>query len=110
MTRSGCQPPCTQDIVLAVDEACQNIIRHSYGADTEGDIILEIKVEDDRVVLFLRDFAEKVDESKIKPRDLDDVRPGGLGVHFIREIMDESGFVWEPASSGNLYRMSKRIG
>ena len=37
----------------------------------------------------LRDYGTKCDPDCIKGRDLDDVRPGGLGVHIIREIMDE---------------------
>ena len=51
----------------------------------------------------------EIDASKVKPRDLDDVRPGGLGTHFIRQVMDECGFVTLPSSEGNLFRMCKRI-
>ena len=108
MCRTGCSEACTQDVVLAVDEACQNIIRHGYRDNPAGEIVLEVDRADDRVVLWLRDFAPKVDERTIKPRDLDQVRPGGLGVHFIREAMDEARFV--PCASGNVLRMVKRLG
>jgi len=110
VTRAGCTPACTRDIVLAVDEACQNIIRHAYEGDTNGEIVLEIERQDRDVVFWLRDFAPPVDVSKIKPRDIDDVRPGGLGTHFIRHVMDDSGFVTPESGTGNLFRMSKRIG
>lgn len=109
VTRGGCTPSCARDIVLAVDEACQNVIRHAYGGDAEGEIELEIERQDDRLVFWLRDFAPRVDAGRIKPRDLDDVRPGGLGTHFIRQVMDECGFVTLPSSKGNLFRMCKRI-
>ncbi len=107
--RAGCTSACVQDIVIAVDEACQNIIRHAYGAIAGGEIVLEIEVEGDHLVLWLTDFAPKVDESKVKSRDLDDVRPGGLGVHLIREIMDECGFAHSESEMGNVFRMTKRI-
>jgi sigma-B regulation protein RsbU (phosphoserine phosphatase) len=110
VTRGGCTASCTRDVVLAVDEACQNIIRHAYEGDAEGEIVLEIERQDDQLVFWLRDFAPRVDVSKIAPRDLDDVRPGGLGTHLIRQVMDEAGFVALPSSEGNLFRMCKRIG
>ena len=40
------------------------------------------------IQVMLRDFGKKADEDFIKPRDLDDIRPGGLGVHLIRSTMD----------------------
>jgi anti-sigma regulatory factor (Ser/Thr protein kinase) len=79
-------------VVLAVDEACSNIIRHSYEGATDKPIICEGKVEDDAIVIILRDYGKKVDLSKIRPRDISNVRPGGLGVHFIREVMDSVVF------------------
>jgi sigma-B regulation protein RsbU (phosphoserine phosphatase) len=106
---AGCSETCTGDIVLAVDEACQNIIRHAYCGDPEGSIVLEMERRDDELVVSLRDFAPEVDASRIRPRDLDDVRPGGLGTHFIRECMDRADFVPPPEGRGNLLRMVKRI-
>jgi sigma-B regulation protein RsbU (phosphoserine phosphatase) len=94
---------------MAVDEACQNIIRHAYSGHRAGDIVLEIERQADRLVFWLRDFAPRVDVSKVKPRKLDTVRPGGLGLHLIRQVMDESGFVACPSDDGNIFRMAKRI-
>ncbi len=79
-------------IVLAVDEACTNIISHSYEGATDKPIICEGKIEGSTLFITLRDFGKKVDPSKIRSRDLDDVRPGGLGVHFIQEVMDRMEF------------------
>ena len=99
----------TADIVLAVDEACQNVIRHAYGSEGEGDISIEIRHRPDAMILTLRDFADPVDISKIKPRDLDDLRPGGLGTHLISEVMDEVDFLPPPIDGGNLLRLVKKI-
>jgi len=97
------------DVVRAVDEACQNIIRHAYGGKAGGDIVLEIEAQPGELIISLKDFAPRIDPSCVKPRDLDDVKPGGLGTHLIREIMDSAEFVEPPPGCGNLLRMIKRI-
>ena len=58
----------------------------------------------------LRDFAPHVPPDCMQPRDLDEVRPGGLGTHFILQVMDEVGFVEPPPEGGgNLLRMVKKL-
>ncbi len=108
-TEVGCCDAVARDLVLAVDEACQNVIRHAYGDDPSGRIIVIVRREGDNLVVLLRDFAEPVDVEKIRPRDLGDVRPGGLGTHLMREVLDEVAFLPTPADGGNLLRMVKRI-
>ncbi len=105
----GCSESVARDIVIAVDEACQNVIRHAYKGARDGQVVLDIARENNDIILSLRDFAEPVDVSKIKPRDLDDLRPGGLGTHFIREVMDEVEYMPPPDGEGNVLRMVKRI-
>ncbi len=97
------------DIVLAVDEACQNVIRHAYGGKGIGDISIELRQRSDAMIVMIRDFADPVDISKVKPRDLDDIRPGGLGTHLIQEVMDEVDFLPPPIDGGNLLRLVKKI-
>jgi sigma-B regulation protein RsbU (phosphoserine phosphatase) len=105
----GCAAQCASDIVLAVDEACQNIIRHAYAGRGDGEIVLEIERAGEELLVSLRDFAPTVDPSRIQPRDLDDVRPGGIGTHLIREVMDGANFAPAPPGGGNLFRMRKRV-
>jgi anti-sigma regulatory factor (Ser/Thr protein kinase) len=100
----------TLDLVMAVDEACQNIIRHAYsGWDEPGDIVADFILEDGSLIVHLMDFAEPVDQGRIKSRDLDDVRPGGLGVHLIKSVTDEAIFVEPPPGVGNLFKLTKRL-
>ncbi|HLN25215.1 MAG TPA: ATP-binding protein, partial [Patescibacteria group bacterium] len=61
------------------------------------------------LVVQLIDFAPPVDVDKIKPRPLDEVRPGGLGTHFILSAMDEVAFVPPPEGAGNMLKMIKAI-
>jgi len=82
-------------IALAVDEALINVIRHGYDKDPDGRIWVAVTplaatgegVEGLRVVI--QDEGRQVDPASIRGRSLDDIRPGGLGVHIIREVMDE---------------------
>jgi len=106
---SDCSKETTHDLVIAVDEALQNVIRHAYGGASEGDIDISIRRSGNHLVILIRDYAESIDVGQIKPRDLDDVRPGGLGTHFMREVMDEMEFLPTPEGGGNLLRMSKQI-
>ena len=97
-----------EDIVLAVSEACQNVIVHAYNGDADGDIVVEIFRRDDGMLVRLRDFAPPIDPATVRPRDLDDLRPGGLGTHFIREIMDSAEFREVADGGGNVLEMVKR--
>lgn len=73
---------------LAVDEACSNIIKHAYGGETTQPIIITCRLLDKGIEIVLRDFGRRADIKSIKSRELDDVRPGGLGVHLIKSVMD----------------------
>ena len=99
------------DVVAAVDEACQNIVRHAYGGTGEGQFELKLERVGQHLVIALHDDAPRVDPEVLNAgRGLDDVRPGGLGTHFMRELMDEVAFVKIPSSEvGNLLRMVKKI-
>ena len=98
-----------RDIVLAVDEACKNVIVHAYKGDDAGDIALTIFRCEGGIVLHLRDFAPPVDPARVVPRDLADVQPGKLGTHFIRAIMDSADLEPAPDGAGNLLRLAKRL-
>jgi sigma-B regulation protein RsbU (phosphoserine phosphatase) len=106
---AGCSDDVAKDVTLAVDEACQNIIRHAYKDIPDGEIVVEIARHGKELVIFLKDFAPTVDPSTVRPRNLEDIRPGGLGTHLIREIMDEVAFLEPPSTGGNVLRLVKRI-
>ncbi len=105
----GCSAKSTADIVLAIDEACQNIIRHAYCGDSDNVIELEVEHRGDSLVFSLADHAPAIDPNRVKPRELEDLRPGGLGTHFIRRVMDEVEFLKPASGRGNLLRMVRRI-
>jgi sigma-B regulation protein RsbU (phosphoserine phosphatase) len=105
----GLGEACASDVVMAVDEACQNVIRHAYGGDPQGVIELDVRRAGDELRIALRDYAPPVDPERIRSRPLDELRPGGLGTHLIRSAMDRTEFGRPPSGQGNLLRMVKKI-
>ena len=83
----------TDDLVLALAEAAQNIVKHGYNNQpTEDEMKIIIKFDDNILSMELMDKGKPVVPSNIKPRDLDDIKSGGLGTFFIGQIMDEVVF------------------
>jgi anti-sigma regulatory factor (Ser/Thr protein kinase) len=87
-------------IVLAVDEALANVIRHGYKGAHDRPIQVSFYREEfksgegaqDALKIQIVDQGVPVKAEKLIGRALDDIRPGGLGLHFIREIMDSVQF------------------
>lgn len=110
MEQQRCFPSDTIDcIVLAVDEACSNIIRHAYGKECDSEILIEVFMERSEMVFRLTDFAAPVDVQAVRPRNTDRLRPGGLGMYLIHKIMDKVAFVDCPAGAGNVLELRKKI-
>jgi len=85
------------DMVLAVDEALTNVIRHGYEGKLGGKIEFSAQITNEpdgatAVEIRVRDYGKQVPLEEICGRDLDDIRPGGLGVHIIKSIMSSSEY------------------
>jgi anti-sigma regulatory factor (Ser/Thr protein kinase) len=98
--------PEVDRMVLAVDEACSNIIRHAYDLKPDGRIVITFRVDPGSLEIEVRDYGKCSDPSAFKSRDLSDVRPGGLGLHFIKAAMDVVEYQ-APEGGGMLLRMVK---
>ena len=98
-----------KNIQLAVDEAVTNVIKHSYKEENINNII-EIKLEfkEGRIIIHLYDNGSSVNKEKIKPRELKNIKPGGLGTYFMNSIMDE--LKWSESNVWvNHFTMIKKI-
>ena len=93
-------------IVLAVNEAYANIIEHCYQGDTAQRIDLTVQVAPTCLTVEIRDYGEPPDMKAIQPRSLQDIRPKGLGTHFMRMLMDD--ITYQVSNPGTLLRMTKR--
>ena len=77
-----------QQMTLAVDEGCTNIIKYGYCGDSTKKINLSCRISDGEIEIRIRDFGKKSSPEQIKSRPISDVRPGGLGVLLMHRIMD----------------------
>ena len=78
------------NIKLAVDESVSNIIKHGYkGEDENNKIEIKLELIKKKLSIHLFDNGTPVNQKNIQPRNLKDIKPGGLGSYFINEIMDE---------------------
>ncbi len=108
---AGTADGLADSIVVALNEACMNVIQHGYQGSNQGDYELRVAHDANRqaMIFELLDHAPPVDQEKVKSRSLEDVRPGGLGVYFIRQLMDEMVFCSPPEGYGNMLYMSIRL-
>jgi serine/threonine-protein kinase RsbW len=111
----GFAAPECRSIVRAVDEALTNVIRHCYCGRPDQPIELEFRRiyrasasgPEQGLEVLVCDHGSAVDQSTLCGRSLDEVRPGGLGLHFIQEAMD--GVAYERHNDTNLLRLTKYL-
>lgn len=82
----------TSKIVLALDEACSNIIRHAYGGKSGESITIVCRIKPSRLEFHLYDHGIPLNVADIRSRPLEELRPGGLGVYLMRNVMDQVKF------------------
>jgi serine/threonine-protein kinase RsbW len=103
-------------VQLAVDEACSNIIEHAYGGEGEEEIECTCHLDESGLTVTIRDCGHPFNPLQVRDPDLnarlEDRDAGGLGLYFIRKLMDEVHFKF--VSSGpdkdgcNVLTMVKR--
>ena len=105
---SGIEGTVIDTLKLAIDEACANVIKHTYKGDTGNNISIQYRITEETFEAVIEDSGEKVSPELLKGRDLDDVRPGGLGIHFIRRAFDVAAYD-EKKKKGNRLRLIKYL-
>ena len=78
------------ELVLAIAEAAQNIVKHAYkdNEDNSDKMEITISLNDSELEIGFFDKGRAVDQNNVRHRKIDDVKPGGLGTFFIQQIMD----------------------
>lgn len=116
----GCDPEKSERLVLAVNEACMNVIQHAYSnqGTEQKPSAEEVVVQDIQLAVWMDpkflwfeiiDHAPPCEEQRLQGRELDDIRPGGLGLHFITEIMDQVHLGHLADGSGNRLLLGKSL-
>lgn len=102
---------------LACDEACTNVIEHAYGDEDMGEITLSYQVDGDEFIVTIADYGRSFDPDTVPPpphaavnasRDPEELKVGGLGLHLMRQTMDEISFTFDEVQ-GNRLTMIKRL-
>src|SRR5580698_4994659 len=83
-------------VTRAVDEALTNIIRHSYNGRPDRPIEMLFRSvhreatpkASEGLEILLCDRGPSIKRAQLCMRELEEVRPGGLGLHFIQQSMD----------------------
>ena len=88
------QQDLKDELVLAIAEAAQNIVKHAFknAANANELMVVQISCENNKLQIAFYDRGTPVDPKKVKHREIDNVKPGGLGTFFIQEIMDAVEF------------------
>ena|SRR5215813_7717175 len=111
----GFSPSDRRSVTRAVDEALTNIMRHGYGGQV--DQLIEVHCtrlashaasgQGDGLQILLCDYGPEIDPTKLRGRRLDEIKPGGLGLHFIRQSMDQVEY--RRSGGANQFRMVKYL-
>lgn len=92
----GFSAPDCRAVTRAVDEALTNIIRHSYNGRPDRPIEMSFRSvhrsatskASEGLEILLCDHGPSIERAQLCMRELEEVRPGGLGLHFIQQSMD----------------------
>ena len=101
------KPEECRGVMLAVDEALANVIRHAYRGDFERQIEVNCRAFKDRLEFALLDQGEAPAPDRLAPHPLDDIALSGRGTHIIRSIMD--AVCYEQVPAGNQLRLTKLL-
>ena len=80
-------------MVLGIDEACTNVIRHAYHLRDDQLISLSLEASPHCIRMRLRDYGRKTPMQEMKGRAHDAIKPGGLGLHLMRDAFDKVDYV-----------------
>jgi serine/threonine-protein kinase RsbW len=89
LAKSGMPEKDLESVLVAIGEAFTNSLRHSYQGQAGHKIQVSFEDQPDKVILKVRDYGLKIDPNAIPEPTLPPVKGGGLGVYFIKTIMDE---------------------
>ncbi|MGA7836832.1 MAG: ATP-binding protein [Ignavibacteriaceae bacterium] len=110
--KAGLKRKEIDDIILAVDEACTNIIKHAYKSFPEGEILIEIEYNSKTFTVKLIDYGTSFEPDLIPDPDLQKYyrqrRVGGLGLYLMRTLMDDVQYISVPGKY-NQVLLSKNL-
>jgi serine/threonine-protein kinase RsbW len=109
---AGILEATVENIILAVDEACTNIIKHAYKLSPEGEILIKINYDDEKFTVTIIDYGKSFEPDRVPLPDLQkyyrEHRVGGLGMYLMKSLMDNVEYITVPGEY-NQVLLSKNI-
>lgn len=109
---AGIPEAIVENIILAVDEACTNIIKHAYNLSPEGEIVIKIDYDEEKFMVTIIDYGNSFDPNRVPLPDLQkyyrEHRVGGLGMYLMKSLMDDVTYTSIPGKY-NQVLLSKKI-
>lgn len=94
-------------IELAVDEACTNVIKHAYRYDASRLIDLKILLDPEKIEIVITDYGPGFDPQKLPEPDINHsmktAKSGGLGIHLMKKVMDRVTFNIKPGQKTEVH-------
>ena len=110
LEQAGFCEKTAESILVALGEGVTNAIRHSYLGQPGKKIIVSYEEFPDKVTLKIRDFGIKFDPKKVPEPVIPPVKGGGLGVYFMKTIMDELAYNTDHTQGNELILSKKKEG
>ena len=89
-----------ENIMLAVDEACTNIIKHAYKSYPEGDIVIKLEYNHEKLIISIIDHGNTFNPDTVPDPDLQKYyrngKVGGLGMYLMKTLMDDVKYISVP--------------
>lgn len=111
-SNAGLSKESIENIMLAVDEACTNIIKHAYKSFPDGEITIKIEYNSNKLLISIIDKGSTFDPNSVPDPDLQKYyrngRVGGLGMYLMKTLMDDVKYISVPGKY-NQVLLSKNI-
>lgn len=118
---AGLDDDAVYHLELCCDEASTNIIEHAYGGESVGEIVARYSFDGHAFTVTLQDTGKPFKPESVSPPAIpedpgnltgeqlsEQLQIGGLGLHFIRQLMDSVTFEFDP-EAGNKLTMVKQV-
>jgi len=109
---AGIDSAIVDKIMLAVDEACTNIIKHAYKSSPEGEIIINIDYDENKFTITIIDYGKSFEPDSVPLPDLQkyykEHKVGGLGIYLMKSLMDDVKYTSVPGKYNRVF-LSKDI-
>jgi serine/threonine-protein kinase RsbW len=101
-----------ENIMLAVDEACTNIIKHAYNSFPDGELVIKLEYNSDKLIISIIDHGSTFNPNSVPDPDLQKYyrngRVGGLGMYLMKTLMDDVKYISVPGKYNEVL-LSKNI-